>query len=910
MLAPRITTVSANPFSEIDAWLREGGIVVTSSERAARSLMAEYHRARRAEGLTAWPTPRIRDWRTFVRESWEERSRDGRVILNSLQEQSLWREILAARLQYAALLEGPRHRLAGMAMEAHQLLCAYAPKSLIARQRAGWQQDAAEFSAWVAEFDEICKSEGLISAAQLPLELIALLEEDESARPPILLAGFDRALPTQKMLLSRWRAGSSVHEAAVGQATSRVEFQVAGDQMTELAACAIWCRRKLDSNPQARLLVVTQDAEKRRGEIERAFLRHARVEARGPEAQKLIEFTLGVALGRIGLARSATVLLRWLSEPLEEHKIDWLFSAGHAVANIDESRALTAFMRAIRRKGWQRTRWPLADFLQQRPGMNLPASWTSRMMQAQTRISDSARRTKEPRLWAELVPQLLRQCGWPGERALSSIEFQAFDRWQRTVENVASLGFGGRQMSWTEFLDALERTVDETLFAPESKGAPILITGPAESAGLTADAIWFLGADEDAWPARGATHPLLPLATQRETGMPHATPQMDWELASTMTKRIVSSAQEVHFSYARQVDGVGARPSRPVAQIAGAPTQLASELYPHTIPAPITVPFPDSSQIPFPAGKSVGGAGVLTSQSQCAFKAFATARLGSENWEPAEAGLTAAERGFLLHDAMHRIWAGPPDGIRSHGQLIAMTDLDSFVAGHVQRALRDKIPVRARDSMAMRYLELEEERLMRLVVEWLSYEQSRAPFTVEQTEVKATPTIAGLELRLRLDRVDRLNDGSLLVIDYKTGDVTPKSWELPRPDDVQLPLYAGFAIDRELGEVGGLVFAKIRAGNGSEFAGRVKDARRWLNPAVNATSNLVKKPLKQEDMTAWRLEIERLAQDFVTGRAVVDPRDYPKTCERCGLQALCRIQELPLEPTENDEVENGEADDE
>jgi len=29
----------------------------------------------------------------------------------------------------------------------------------------------------------------------------------------------------------------------------------------------------------------------------------------------------------------------------------------------------------------------------------------------------------------------------------------------------------------------------------------------------------------------------------------------------------------------------------------------------------------------------------------------------------------------------------------------------------------------------------------------------------------------------------------------------------------------------------------------------------------------------------------------VRGRAEVDPRDYPKTCERCGLQAVCRIQE-------------------
>jgi len=29
---------------------------------------------------------------------------------------------------------------------------------------------------------------------------------------------------------------------------------------------------------------------------------------------------------------------------------------------------------------------------------------------------------------------------------------------------------------------------------------------------LTADAVWFLGAAEEAWPANGAAHPLLPIA--------------------------------------------------------------------------------------------------------------------------------------------------------------------------------------------------------------------------------------------------------------------------------------------------------------------------------------------------------------------------------------------------------------
>ncbi len=70
--------------SDIDAWLRGGGLVVTASERTARFLTAAFHRARRAEGLAAWPAPNIQDWQTFVRNAWSERSLDGRVVLNAL----------------------------------------------------------------------------------------------------------------------------------------------------------------------------------------------------------------------------------------------------------------------------------------------------------------------------------------------------------------------------------------------------------------------------------------------------------------------------------------------------------------------------------------------------------------------------------------------------------------------------------------------------------------------------------------------------------------------------------------------------------------------------------------------------------------------------------------------------------
>ena len=891
---------------ERDAWLREGGLVVTASDRAARALAVTFHHARRAEGLAAWPTPKILDWKSFVRAAWLERAsgrdhgNDARLLLNPAQEEALWVGIVGKDKSPATLLEGPRHRLAALAMEAHELLCSHAPRFLQTKARNSWQQDAAAFSSWLAAFDETCRSGNLLSPSRLPLALIAMLKADQAVRPPLLLAGFDRILPVQRDLFDAW---GEWHEFANGERAAEIHFHAADDLQAELAACAIWCGHQLAANPSTRLLVVTQAASARRGEIERAFLRHT-------GSTTFFEFSLGVPLGQVALARAAHFLLRWLDGALNEQELDWLLSTGNAAANPQESAALQSYMRALRRFSLERTQWTLAAFIGQRCAAELlPAPWVERIIQAQRALAEFARCPQSPLDWAELVPRLLEELHFAGARSLTSAEFQAFHRWQLAGESCGSLGFDGRRISWKDFLSQLGRTLDETLFAPESHDAPVQIAGPAESAGLRADAVWFLGADEDAWPTGGTTHPLLPVEIQRDAGMPHATPQLDWELASSITNRLLGSACEVHFSYAKQNETTEARPSRLIVQIAGNAEELTPDLVAPAGEGQLTVTFQDFSRIPFPPGNVAGGAAVLTAQSQCPFKAFATARLAAQHWEPAEAGLTASQRGLLLHSVLHSVWAGPPDGIRSHAELLSLGDRKAFVAGHVQRALARELRPHHRELMPRRYLELEELRLTGLVVEWLNYEAARIEFQIAETEVKRTVHIEGLTLDLRLDRVDRLSGGSQLVVDYKSGNVSPSCWDLPRPDDVQLPLYAGFAPDHEHERLGGLVFAKVRTGN-MAFAGRLRSATATLLPGLKSVNSLVKNPLTDEQLLAWRDCIEQLAKDFIDGKAEVDPREYPRTCERCGLQTLCRIQEHRAQLEADDDLGDEGVDDE
>lgn len=913
--------------AEIDAWLRGSGLVVAASERAARAATAAFHRRRRGEGLSAWPAPNIRDWNGFLRDAWRKSSRDDRLILNAAQEQALWVEVVGgahARDSAAPeiMLDGPRQRLAALALRAHALLCAYSPRYLDGKARRGWQQDADAFSGWLAAFDSRCRSLHALSAARVPLELISALEADAEDRPPLLLVGFDRLAPTQRKMFDAWGRWS---HAQAGSAASRISFYEAPDDATELEACAIWCKNKLDENSGMRLLVVAQDLAQRRGEIERAFLRHAGAAG----SQPLFEFSLGIPLSSVALARGALLTLRWLNGPLEEREIDWLFSTRQTTKDDPERYALTGFMRTLRRRDRQRTRWTLDAFLAQQAGTELPRSWAERMIAAKRKLAELSRNVKAPHVWAELAPELLRMVGWPGARSLASAEYQVLRRWQHAIDECASLGFDGRRVSWDEFLAVLERVLDATLFAPESQDAPIQIAGPAESAGLTADAIWFLGASDNAWPGGGPAHPLLPIGVQREAAMPHASAQIDWEASRAVTTRLLASAREAHFSYPRQSEGIETRASRVVTGLAGDPHPLPHGLRPQDSSPPRTIAFPEDSRVPLGASDSSGGATILTTQSQCPFKAFATARLGARGWEPAQAGLTPAQRGQLLHSVLHSVWGGAATaGIRTHGELVALGDLRTFVAEHVRRVLAAELPAAAREEMPRGYLDLEEVRLVKLVTEWLELEAQRAEFAVARAELDVSRSIAGLTLDLRLDRIDRLENGSLLVVDYKTGTVSPTLWKLPRPEDVQLPLYALFGLDEDLrariahefngdasrdresmpqggplaAPLDGLVFAKVRSGECC-FAGRVNDAKTTLLPGLKASTDLARKKLEEKELAGWRDYVERMARDFLGGRAEVDPRDYPRTCERCDLQALCRVQENRAGEEEADDEE-------
>ena len=278
-----------------------------------------------------------------------------------------------------------------------------------------------------------------------------------------------------------------------------------------------------------------------------------------------------------------------------------------------------------------------------------------------------------------------------------------------------------------------------------------------------------------------------------------------------------------------------------------------------------------------------GGSGLLEDQSQCPFRAFARRRLLVEPLGEFSIAQSPGERGSLLHDALYALWGE----IIDHSSLLAMdnTQQSRAITAAVASAFA-AVPGNKRQQLGAGYWQLEEQRLHALLLEWLVVERERSAFCVESREADIVLELAQLQIRLRVDRVDRLPDGGRVIIDYKSGTSNIQHWLGERPERPQLLLY-GIAAP---GEAAALAFAQVKSRNCRYVGlGEVAAAPGIRTDIEKVVGNKVDAGDWHTLNEHWRATLEQLAQAFVDGGAAVDPLS-PNSCTWCGLQPLCRVE--------------------
>lgn len=874
-----------------------GTTIVTSNVRAARWLRLEYAQEQRAAGRRAWPTPPILDWDTWLVGIWQRIALDKAdlpLLLTSPQQRRVWTRMLKADSEQLVSASG----MAAMAESAYQLLSRYDAQG--ERKRIWGRSDAESFRRWAADFDVECSRMGWMPRADLEHRISNLLALAELP-PVLLLVGFERITPAQERLLGALKGKAVIITIAGRGEPAPAHFVRASGQRQEIEACAFWVRERLLENPETRIGVLVPDLIAVRSELERVFRRVLMPQAEGVFSAEAMpfEFSLGLPLADVPVIKAALLLLRWLRAPLAEEELTWLLLSGYLTADQADIVRLAKADVKRRDSGSLSPEISLPEFLQ--------SDRTSGGASSMTRLADllraaEANHLNEERLpsrWADLVQLLLDGAGWPGSMTRDTLHFQALRRWERALDEIALLNFDGRRMSYGEFLTLLAAHAQEVIFAPESEGAPVQIMGAAEASGQQFDALWFLSADDESWPSRGRSHPLLPSELQKRYRMPYADPAADLELAQAVTASIAASAPLVVFSYAERNKDGELRPSPLLPADAFWRDAILPPAAANSVP--LEMMEEAAEVVPWPQDLVAGGTEVVKKQAACPFQAFANKRLHAKTLNGNEWGLSEAERGQRLHDVLCRIWnekTGLLHTLEDLQSAIREERLDGILTQAIAESFRD---FDSAEGWERAYIDSEQRRLRTRLNAWLTAEARRAPFAVIACEEDLNNVNVGeLKLDLRVDRIDRLTDGSHILLDYKSGDVNTNDWRTPRPKEPQLPLYAIFGGVESLR---GVLFAKIRAGIKDPILGSIANEDVPVLADNEENKKLAKTPFNAERRAEWSAGLRQLADDFLRGKAEVDPSEGAETCKYCGLQGLCRVAELrgALEDSETEE---------
>lgn len=893
---------------QIDEHIDHGHSVICANIRLAQYLKHRHSQKQLQQGLRSWETPDILPWTAWIRRCWGDLrvgNNSLELLLNPVQEALLWQHIIKADVGADFLWHVPS--IAAQIQTAWQNMRQYRIPEF--PESESLSEDARAFRSWSKAFVRRCGRHNWIDASSLPDRIGRnLLPELELGSGGIVLAGFDRLTPQQEEFCTRLQE-SGVHLLRHEDAQERgaeVGIAQCADVHQEIRWAALWAKRKVEQDPKAKIGVLVPGLRELRERIHNTFedvLSPGNLYYGHDAALSPFSISLGRPLSDYPMVHFIFTVLGLGHRNLSMNDLGVLLRSPF-IRGYDAERAGRALLDEGLRDGNQQIR-TVREVAHHAGRIDEKGKSVRIFRQCLTDLCDfvgKLPRYDAPSGWADAFAGMLEIVGWPGDRQLDSNERQQSEAWRSVLETLASVHVIRRGLNRHEALAVLRREADNQGFQHHTPETPVEVLDPQGAAAMQFDHVWMLGLNENAWPPTPVSNPFIPVGLQKKHGIPGSDPELSLDRAEQLQEAILRSCPDVVLSHSRYE---GDRPLLGSPLLPAKAARFDSESGLGQAASYRQIVF-DSGRIePFedfrapPVEHHLGGTQLFRDQSQCPFRAFARHRLHSRELADPDIGLNAMQRGILLHRLMQMFW----DQVRTHEELAGMSAdrISELVESIVEEVIRQQ-RIRLPSVLTERFSAIEAKRLKTMLCEWLANERARQPFTVVALEREVQDTVQGIQFRGRLDRVDKLDSGEYVIIDYKTGAADVRGWTGDRPEEPQMPLYAVTS----QGDVAAVVFAVLKQGGSLGFKGLANDG------SVFGTSDSGQARIKGFDDDArtrqiflgedadsktwddllgtWREVVDSLAIRFREGDARVDPIDL-RTCDWCEQTPFCRIHE-------------------
>ena len=854
-----------------------GHTILAPNAELAAALFDAVERAQQDAGRDVWPTPRVRDFGSWLREQHARRQLEDASsprALSNIEERELWRSVIDSSDVGQDILEPTG--AARAARRARRAIYEYGIPLRALAGHAAASEESRVFLDWNRQFDERCRMLDCIGSD----ELLGRAEPPGRIGPPAEPITWIES-PAWRPMARLWlqRHGRMLTPSLItARAASRLH---AASPAAELAAIAEWALVNLRIEARFRAWICIPDLNRRRAEVVDAL-----DAALAPQ-----RFTLSDSLGKAPYAvaggtplaefapvRAALETLAATSGVVPFERFSTLLRSPELQESAAEAGAAALLDVQLRSQGPSEadlaTWLAVAERIASAQGTAPVAAL--RRLNGALRALDDVHGNHHISRWVTAWITALELAPWALRRRWSSVEYQAAERFRELLGKLAAADafFGTQSRGSAQRI--LRRAARDTAFQAQTGVPPVWVSGQLIDPWLNYDGLWVTGCNDERWPPPVDPIPLLPVRVQREFGVIAAAAESQLQFALELQNRWFARAGRCVFSHADPGDGrsAAASPLLPATAAMLLPALPRPHWRALLQAQPTLERLTDEVAPAFGVDERTRGVSTLRAQSRCAFRGFAETRLRCERLERPLPGFNNRERGELIHHALEHVWSSLRDSnaLRS----ISADEQGRLLDEAARRALARVCRVR---DPGPRWRSRERERVANVLRKWLDVERQREPFAVEQQEHAAEARLAGLTFAVRIDRIDRLADGARVLIDYKTG-VAPADWRGERPDNPQLPIYALLHPEALVA----VAYGRVNAAECSFVA----EAER---PAIFKPRGQ-RSPLEGMASLAalvgvWSLRLERLAADFAAGWAAVAPT--PRACKSCRLHGLCRV---------------------
>ena len=184
--------------------------------------------------------------------------------------------------------------------------------------------------------------------------------------------------------------------------------------------------------------------------------------------------------------------------------------------------------------------------------------------------------------------------------------------------------------------------------------------------------------------------------------------------------------------------------------------------------------------------KISGGAGTIQRQLNDPITAFVHGRMGARVIYPQAVGIPASIRGNLIHDALYKLYIDLPSNATI--QAWDGKELADRINGALDFAFMRHD--RNADAVLHQLLYLERSRVSELVRQFVAIDGNRGEFQVAGVEGIFEFVAGHIRMPLRFDRIDRIGETGIAILDYKTGTKKQLLNRANEALEIQLFVYA------------------------------------------------------------------------------------------------------------------------